>query len=560
MKKIASLLLAALFLLLPVSPAYAFPGDSQALPFEDVKDQDWFREAVGYVYAQDLFSGVSSKRFDPNGIMTRAMFVTVLVNLSGADTSSYDGQHFADVEPGQWYAKNIEFAALHSIVSGSGQFRFRPNDGITREDMATLLRRFAQATGNDISPAPFPSHFSDSDQVSAYAQEAVSWAVDKGLIKGTSSTTLSPKSTLTRAQAAQVFYNARNVFLSTEILTGPTELPEPDTIERMVCNMTLEEKVGQLFLPRYPAANPEALTQRLAPAGYTLYAKDFQGKTQDQVQDMAEHLQSVSKVPLFIAVDEEGGTVVRVSSNPNLADKPFQSPQSIYKSQGEEGIVADTEEKSALLLDLGINLNLAPVCDISINPNDYIYSRSLGVPGEEAASVIAAMVKAMGRSGISSTLKHFPGYGNNQNTHTGISVDERPYEQFVSEDFLPFAAGIQAGAPSVLVSHNIVTAMDPDRPASLSPAVHQVLREELGFQGAILTDDLSMDAIKLYTGGQSPAVAAFLAGNDLLLTSNWEADYQALLAAAQSGKVHVEDIEASVRRILTWKETKGLLS
>ena len=138
-------------------------------------------------------------------------------------------------------------------------------------------------------------------------------------------------------------------------------------------------------------------------------------------------------------------------------------------------------------------------------------------------------------------------------------MDERPYQQFQKEDFLPFAAGIEAGAPSVLVSHNIINCMDPSKPASLSKPVHDILREELGFEGVVMTDDLSMDAIKLYTNRQSPAVAAFLAGNDLLLTSDWKADYDALLAAAKSGEIPLTQIEESVRRTLEWKAKKGLL-
>ena len=149
----------------------------------------------------------------------------------------------------------------------------------------------------------------------------------------------------------------------------------------------------------------------------------------------------------MIAVDEEGGTVVRVSSNPKLASAPFASPQETYQKGGLEGIRADTEAKAGLLLELGINLNLAPVCDVSTDPGDYMYSRTIGVPASETAGVIGAMVETMEEKNLSGALKHFPGYGGNLNTHTGISVDNRPYEQFQKEDFLPFAAGIRAGAP-----------------------------------------------------------------------------------------------------------------
>lgn len=329
-------------------------------------------------------------------------------------------------------------------------------------------------------------------------------------------------------------------------------------VEEKLAGMSLEEKVGQLFMPRCPGDDPPGWAARYQPAGYTLYAREFGGKTWEQAAGDIAACQEAARIPLFIAVDEEGGSVVRVSSNPALAAKPFDSPQNVYRNGGLEAIRQDTEDKARLLLGLGVNLNLAPVCDFSTNPGDYIYDRTLGLPARETAQVIREMVGVMESQGLSGTLKHFPGYGNNLNTHTGISVDQRPLEQFRQEDFLPFQAGIEAGAPSVLVSHNIITAMDGERPASLSPRVHELLREELGFQGVIMTDDLSMDAIKLYTGGQSPAVAALLAGNDLLLTSDWVKDFDALLAAVQGGSVPLERVEQSVRRILRWKYDKGL--
>lgn len=550
---LVSVLLAAVFAFSSVSATEVF------WPFQDVKSGDWFYDAVSYTYEQKLFHGVSADRFDPNGVVTRAMVVKVLANLSGAGEQESTEQHFIDAAPGQWYTSSVEWAAQYEIVSGTGGFRFQPGAPATREQIAAILYRYALCTGNDTSVHTAVHSFRDHSQVSNYAKTAIDWAIDKEILHGESSTILNPRGIATRAQLAQIFYSARNVLRNKTIQTDPITLPTPSKIDRLLYGMTLEEKVGQLFLPRCPGSNTAALTKLYHPAGYTLYAKDFQGKTKAEVQEMIKSYQASAKIPLLIAADEEGGSVVRISSNPKLASAPFDSPQNVYRRGGVEGICSDTKAKTQLLLSLGVNLNLAPVCDVSADPNDYIYSRTLGVPAEETAKVIGAMVKTMEEGGISGALKHFPGYGNNLNTHTGISIDKRPYEQFQKEDFLPFAAGIKAGAPSVLVSHNIVTAMDPDRPASLSKAVHEVLRNELHFQGVIMTDDLSMDAIGQYTGGKSPAVAAVLAGNDLLLTSDWSTEYCALLSAVKSGTVPRQRIEESVRRILEWKEQKGVL-
>lgn len=180
-------------------------------------------------------------------------------------------------------------------------------------------------------------------------------------------------------------------------------------------------------------------------------------------------------------------------------------------------VVSDTIEKAALLQSLGVNVNLAPVCDVSNNPSDYIYPRTFGKDAKQTAAYVKTVVETMNGRKLGAVLKHFPGYGSNVDTHTGIATDTRPYTSFETADFLPFQAGIAAGAGGVLVSHNIVTCMDETLPASLSPAVHRVLRDTLGFNGVIMTDDLMMEAIKQYTGAQKAAVLAVRAGNDMVL-------------------------------------------
>lgn len=323
--------------------------------------------------------------------------------------------------------------------------------------------------------------------------------------------------------------------------------------QELLENMTLEEKVAQVFLFRCPSEDALAAVQTYQPGGFMLFAKDFDGKTAEQIRTELESYQQASKIPMFLAVDEEGGTVVRVSCNANLAPKPFQSPQQVFQSGGMQAIVDDTVQKTQLLQSLGLNVNLAPVADVSTNPADFMYARTFGQGAAETADYVKNSVATYNQQRMACALKHFPGYGNNVDTHTGIAVDHRPYETFMESDFLPFAAGIEEGAPMVLVSHNIVNCMDSEHPASLSPEVHRVLREDLGFTGLILTDDLSMEAIPAYTGGENPCAAAINAGNDLLLSSDLQADYNALLAAVQDGTVTEERLDESVLRILAMK-------
>ena len=560
MKRLLSILLAILLVAAPLTMSIT-AADTQ-MPFQDVQSTAWYYGAVKTAYENGLFRGTSDTTFSPDHTMTRAMFTMVLANISMDPSENPTEQHFSDVPKNVWYYKPVEWATKHGIVLGTGDFKFSPEDEITREQMATMLYRYALATGNaDKSIVNHPlDPYADADKISDYAVNAVMWAVKNKIIIGRSATELAPKASATRAETAQMFVNAMPILTKTEILSPETPLPVPTEAERLLNNMTLEEKVGQLFLARYPGdSKQKEITATYHPAGYTFYAKDFQNKTPAQVQAMTAAVQTAASTPMFTAVDEEGGTVVRVSSNSLLASKKFESLQSVYNGGGLDAVTQDTNQKDKMLLNLGLNLNLAPVCDVSTDPNDYMYKRTVGQNAEVTSKVIDRIVGTMNDDNISCALKHFPGYGNNVDTHTGISVDNRPIETFKSSDFLPFQAGIQAGAPSILVSHNIVNCMDKNVPASLSKPVHDILRNDLGFTGVIMTDDLAMGAITQFTQNQSPAVMALQAGNDMIMTSDIETDYQSVMSALKNGTISINDIDTAVKRILVWKINKGLI-
>ena len=338
---------------------------------------------------------------------------------------------------------------------------------------------------------------------------------------------------------------------------------EPDPIaakaQELLDGMTLEEKVGQMFIARCPETDAAQLAADYHLGGYILFGRDFKDKTAEQVTADIQSCQDAAEIPLLIAVDEEGGTVNRVSSNPNLRSSPFRSPQSLYSEGGLELVRSDAQEKCRLLESLGININFAPVCDVSQDPADFIYDRTLGRDAQETSQYVAAVVETMAEEGMGSVLKHFPGYGNNTDTHTGVAYDDRPYDTFLTSDFLPFQAGIAAGADMVLVSHNIVSAMDEASPASLSPEVHRVLREDLGFTGVIVTDDLVMDGVRDFAGDDEAAVLAVQAGNDLLCCTDFQTQVPAVLAAVESGEITEEQIDAAVLRVLTMKLRLGIL-
>ena len=341
-----------------------------------------------------------------------------------------------------------------------------------------------------------------------------------------------------------------------------TTVPEttpPDPVRQMISDMSLEQRVGQLFLARCNAETAIQDIRQYHLGGLVLFGEDFENQSMESMRQTIAGYQAAAEKPLLIAVDEEGGDVTRVSRFSAFRERRFSSLRKRYDAGGLEAVLTEEEEKCRLLSDLGINVNLGPVCDITTDPAAFMYTRSLGQDAQTTADVTAAIVNLMKDYRVGSVLKHFPGYGNNADTHTGIAVDNRPLSDFESQDFLPFSAGIQAGCGGILVGHILVEALDPELPASLSPAVHRYLREELGFSGVIMTDDLVMQAITDQFGAGEAAVMAVLSGNDLLCSTEYAVQYEAVLQAVLDGRIDIDVLNSAVRNVLEWKISLGLL-
>lgn len=352
-----------------------------------------------------------------------------------------------------------------------------------------------------------------------------------------------------------------NTTITEQPTSSPTATEEvtDDKINEIINNMSLEEKVGQMFYVRCPDENAVEKVTEFHLGGYILFGRDFADKTMEEIIIDINSYQYDSKIPMLIGTDEEGGTVTRVSDNTNLRSTPFLSPSDTFAKGSWQGIENDAQEKADLLRTLGINVNMAPVCDMTLEPDAFMYYRSFSDNLEQTNKYVKTVVDISKQNKLGTVLKHFPGYGNNADTHTGIAYDNRDYSEFESRDFIPFKTGIENGADCVLVSHNIVECMDSKYPASLSENVHKILREELNFDGVIMTDDLYMDAIRNYTGDSESAVMAVKAGNDILCCTDFEIQYPAVLKAVQDGEIPVSQIDASVRRILEWKQKLGLI-
>ena len=341
----------------------------------------------------------------------------------------------------------------------------------------------------------------------------------------------------------------------TETTIETSEGEENKVIEDRLVTMTLEEKVGQLFWARVPSNHQIEDLQSYHLSGYILFGRDFEGRSIEDLKALTKDYQAAAKIPLLIGSDEEGGTVTRISS---ILETPFQSPMALYQQGGMEAVLSDTKQKAELLKSVGINAGLFPVADLARNQSAFIYNRTIGQDAQTTASYVQQVVEELKKSKVGSTLKHFPGYGDNGDSHTAIIQDNRFLDELRQADFLPFQAGIDAGADSVLVSHNILSKIDTV-PSSISPKITDLLRKELHFKGVIMTDDFDMAGLADFVSQDEAAFQVIVAGNDLILGSSYQTQIPYLLKKISSGELTEERIDESVRRILTWKYDLGLL-
>lgn len=345
--------------------------------------------------------------------------------------------------------------------------------------------------------------------------------------------------------------------------------------ENMMDGMTLDEKILQMFIvtpevlngstkseftaeERLKAAGPEtqqSLQER--PVGGLIYFADNL-ESRKQTTQMISNSQSYSKVPLFICVDEEGGTVARCAKK--LGTTKFKPMQS-YQNQGTSVARSNARTIGSDIEQFGFNVDFAPVADVNTASNSVIGTRAYSNDFQKAAELVPAAVQGFHDSGMICTLKHFPGHGNTQeDSHKETAHLYKSLSQLQKEEFLPFKAGINAGADMVMVGHIVADKID-SKPATLShKLVTDILRGQLGFKGLVVTDSMGMGAIaNHYTPGEA-AVLAIQAGDDLLLgVYNVPEALSGVRSAVRSGRISESRINDSVRRILTTKINMGVI-
>lgn len=351
----------------------------------------------------------------------------------------------------------------------------------------------------------------------------------------------------------------------------PTPEPTPDHVqvkaEELLSGMTLREKLCQLMIVRPETLTGESPvtaageTTRLAlesyPVGGLIYSVDNL-VTQEQTREMITNTQSYSEIPLFISADEEGGNVGRLMYKLGTT---WVNDMYSYKDMGEDTAYANAYTIGSDMVSCLFNTDFAPVADVWTNPeNTVIGDRAYSDDFAQASELVAAAVRGFTDAGVVCCVKHFPGHGDTStDTHEGAAVVDKSLDELRAGELLPFESGIDAGVDMVMVGHITVTAVD-DEPATISKAViTDLLREELGWDGIVITDSLDMGALAGYDNGEV-CVRFLEAGGDILLgVPDIEAALTALETAVTDGRLTEQRIDESVQRVLELKIAHGII-
>ncbi|MFC4562072.1 glycoside hydrolase family 3 protein [Nocardiopsis mangrovi] len=346
---------------------------------------------------------------------------------------------------------------------------------------------------------------------------------------------------------------------------SPSSSQDPEeAVAELMADMTVEDKVGQLFVLTALGTTPEenaALITDHRPGGFIYFPENLTGA--EQIAELSNGLQELaadegSGTPLFLGIDQEQGLVARLPIGAHFPDA-----MAVGATGDPEMAATLAGTTAATLTALGINLDYAPVADVNADPdNPVIGIRSFGSDPELVGEMAVAEAEAFAEGGVVSVVKHFPGHGDTDtDSHTGLPVVDKTREEWEQEDLPPFRRAVGAGVDAVMTAHLVVPSLDDSgEPATLSETVIDgVLRDELGYDGLVTTDALNMEGVRQTHGDGEVAVRAVLAGADqLLMPPDAGVAVAAVQEAVADGRISEERLDASVRRILTLKVERGL--
>lgn len=350
--------------------------------------------------------------------------------------------------------------------------------------------------------------------------------------------------------------------------TEVTEEEKPSLVDETLAGMTLHEKVCQIMF-----VTPEELTgedgvtvagdatrqalENYPVGGIVYFAKNLE--SQDQVKEMIDNSQKYSSIGLFVATDEEGGVVNRLM---DTVGTTYIGSMYYYKDDGDETAYENAYTIANDMSALGFNLDFAPVADVWSNPdNTVIGERAYSDDYAQAAELVGNAVKGFNDGGVMCTLKHFPGHGDTaEDSHYSSAYVHRTKEEIMADEMQPFRSGIEAGAEFVMVGHLIVPDID-EVPATLSYNIATgILRDELKFEGVAITDSFEMESIADNYSVDDAVVMSVKAGMDMILQpKDMASAVNSIEQAVADGELSEDRIDESVRRILTLKESRGLL-
>jgi beta-N-acetylhexosaminidase len=341
-------------------------------------------------------------------------------------------------------------------------------------------------------------------------------------------------------------------------------------IETRLAQMSVEAKVGQLFMIFFTGSEVsphlKQMIQSYQVGGIILYTIAGNLRNLEQIRELVAQAQALSRIPLLVSIDQEGGSVVRLPAPATHFPSAMMLGATGSPDLAHEMARATAQE----LLALGINVNFAPVVDVNSNPaNPIIGNRAFGSDPVLVSQFGLAALRGYQQSGVIPCAKHFPGHGDtDQDSHLSLPTIHRSLAQLEAIDWIPFRRAIEAGVELIMTAHVRIPAL-ADKPATLSPEIMQAcLRDHLGFEGVIITDSLTMGALAQTYSPAQAAVMAFWAGCDILL---FGADrgvgpevqlsaYLHLLELVKQGSIPPERLDQSVRRILRLKARYGLLT
>ncbi|MCF7929227.1 MAG: glycoside hydrolase family 3 protein [Spirochaetales bacterium] len=327
----------------------------------------------------------------------------------------------------------------------------------------------------------------------------------------------------------------------------------------LLSSMTIEEKVAQVFV--LSLREKGAMPKTFSPGGYVLFEENI--KNPDQLRKLIEGLNRANRIPPFIGIDEEGGPVSRIGGNSAFQTTSLPAPARLGRANNTEAAVTGSKKLAEELKGLGISMNFAPLADINSNPdNPVIGIRSFGQSPDLVGRMVAAFVSGSIEGGVVPVIKHFPGHGDaDTDSHFNRVLLMHDLERLRKFELPPFQAGIEAGAPAVMVGHlslpEVTDTLDPAVMSSIM--IEEILRKELGFDGLVITDAMDMGAItRFYPPGEA-VLRAFSAGCDLIvMPENPQPAFLELISAVKQKEISEERLDRSVRRILEQKLRFGL--